>query len=57
MAKYALIFHGGTVPETREEGSLDVAVALATDCPILSGGSSIEVAQVRENPHPLKSSR
>ncbi len=100
MAKYALIFHGGGMPETEEEGaavmaawgawmeglgaaltdpgnafgnsttvqsdgstnqggganpatgytlvdaaSLDAAVALASSCPILSAGGSVEVAE------------
>lgn len=100
MAKYALIFHGGSMPETEEEGaavmaawgtwmeglgtaltdpgnpfgtattinsdgstigggganpasgyslieadSLEAAVVLAKDCPILDGGGSIEVAE------------
>jgi len=100
MAKYALVFHGGGVPETEEEGaalmaawgasmgglgdalldpgnafgnsttiasdgsttpggganpatgytllnadSLDAAVALASGCPILASGGSVEVAE------------
>lgn len=100
MAKYALIFHGGGVPETEEEGaavmaawgawmgslgaaltdpgnafggsttiasdgstsaggganpatgyslveadSLDAAVGLASGCPILAAGGSVEVAE------------
>lgn len=100
MAKYALVFHGGSVPETEEEGaavmaawgawmeglggalkdpgnafgnsttiqsdgsttqggganpatgytlleaaSLDAAVALASSCPILAAGGSVEVAE------------
>ncbi len=103
MAKYALIFHGGAVPETEEESaavmaawgvwmqglggaltdpgnafgnsttiqsdgstspggganpatgyslleadSLDAAVAMASSCPILEAGGSVEVAETIE---------
>ena len=61
MAKYLLLYEGGSMPETDASGagsatgysvieadSLDAATDLAKGCPVLAGGASVGVYETFE---------